>query len=249
MRSRCWCSAALVLALAGCGGSGERRRAYDYDAHAPVELRVGGLLNPRGRQSVSIRDASFRGANGTAVRAFLLEPRDTDRHAAVLFLHGAGGSRADLLLPAAELAERGFVTMTISLPRDAATYRPLVVDARRALDALGVRHSVDAKRIGLVGYSLGAQTAAIVAGVDPRPRAVALVAGRGTARARQFVRRTHARVLVVGAAHDERVPRAQLVALARAVPGRPRIRWYATGHALDRRAFDDVVAWELRALR
>ena len=61
----------------------------------------------------------------------------------MLFLHGSGGNREDLLLPAAQLASRGFVTMTISQPNDAPTFRPLVVNARRALDLLAARRDVD----------------------------------------------------------------------------------------------------------
>src|SRR5439155_12439857 len=194
---------------------------YSYDAKAPLDLRLG--ARAAASPSVRVIDASYRGANGVRVRALLLEPRSpARRRAAVLLLHGSGGSRLDLLVPAAELAQRGAVAMTISLPNAAQTYRPLVVDARRALDVLARRLRTP-RRLGVVGYSLGAQTAAIVAGVDPRPVAVAIVAGRGTARARQFVARAHARLLVVGGVEDERVPSAQLVALARAAPAHPHV--------------------------
>jgi dienelactone hydrolase len=250
MRSPCWCSALAVaaLALAGCGGGSSHRAAsYSYDTAAPLHVRVGARV--AGSASVAVHDASFLGANGTRVRAFVAEPSSGGRrHEGVLLLHGSGGTRLDLLLPAAELAQRGVVAMTISSPNDAPTYRPLVVDARRALDVLQ-RRLARPRRLGVVGYSLGAQTAAIVAGVDPRPVAFAIVAGRGTPRARQFVARTHARLLFVGGTNDERVPEAQLVALARAAPGDQSVRWYPTTHAMSVQVFDDVVQWEARELR
>src|SRR2546430_5270341 len=125
------------------------------------------------------------------------------------------------------------------MPTGAPASRLVVVDASGALDVVSLRLRKP-RRLGVVGYSLGAQTAAIVAGVDPRPVAVAIVAGRGTARARQFVARAHARLLFVGGVEDERVPSAQLVALARAAPGHPQVHWYPTTHSMSLEAFDDV---------
>src|SRR5205823_9340252 len=109
-----------------------------------------------------------------------------------LFLHGSGGNREDLLLPAIELASRGFVTITISQPNDAATFKPLVVNARRALDLLVARRDVDPKRLGLIGFPLGAQTAALLAGDEPRLKAIGIVSGRGSAAPLYWIRRSHA---------------------------------------------------------
>ena len=131
-------------------------------------------------RKADVHTISYRGAGSSRVDAFLVVPHSAGRHPAVLFLHGSGGSRQDLIGPAAKLALGGAVTMTITEPSDAQTYRPLVVDARRALDVLAARRDVDASRLGVVGFSLGGQIAAILAGADPRPKAVGIVAGRGT---------------------------------------------------------------------
>jgi dienelactone hydrolase len=167
----------------------------------------------------------------------------------VLFLHGSGGTRADLLVPAAELAARGDVAMTISQPNDAATFRPLVVNARRALDLLEARADVDRKRLGVVGYSLGAQTAAILAGEDPQLKAVGIVAGRGTSITRYWIARTRAHLYFQAGTLDQVVPHAQLVALIRAAPGEPRVSWYPADHGMSLQAFADQVAWQARVLR
>src|SRR5438034_2565820 len=150
MRWTCWCSALALAVLAGCGSTSRGAGApYSYDTHAPLDVRLGARV--AGSPSVRVVDASYRGANGVRVRAFLLEPEPpAHRHAAVLLLHGSGGSRLDLLVPAAELAQRGAVAMTISLPNAAQTYRPLVVDARRALDVLA-RRLRPPRRLGGVG--------------------------------------------------------------------------------------------------
>jgi dienelactone hydrolase len=197
---------------------------------------------------LTVRVVSYAGAGGARVNGFLLAPRSGRSHPAVLFLHGSGGNREDLLLPAAELAARGAVTMTISQPNDAPTFRPLVVNARRAFDVLLARPDVDPRRLGLVGFSLGAQTAAILAGEDGRLHAVGIVSGRGSQTPLYWIRRAHEDLFFQGGTHDEVVPHAQLVALVRAAPGHPRVRWYDTQHGMNRASFEDMVDWQAQEL-
>ena len=128
MRFLCSCSAALVL-LAGCGSQTDRAPdPFAYDQSRPLAVHDAGVALSGPKATVHV--IRFEGARH--VNAFLLVPRSAGRHPAVLFLHGSGGNREDLLLPAAELANRGAVTMTISQPNDATSFRPLVVNARRA---------------------------------------------------------------------------------------------------------------------
>jgi dienelactone hydrolase len=245
MRSLFWCSAALLLA--GCvHARAHPRDPFAYDAARPLAVRDGGIAASSTR--VTLHVLSFAGSSGR-IDAFLYVPRSPGPHPAVLFLHGSGGSRQDLLLPAGELALEGAVTMTISQPNDAQVFRPLVVNARRALDVLVAREDVDPKRLGVVGYSLGAQTAAILAGDDPRLRAAGMIAGRGSEAPLYWIRRTHAHLSFEAGTHDQVVPHAQLVALIRAAPGSPRVRWYDTGHGMSKRAFDDENAWQAAELR
>jgi dienelactone hydrolase len=199
-------------------------------------------------KSLAVHKLSFAGANGTRVNAFLIVPAGSGRRPAVLFLHGSGGTRTDLLVPAAELATRGAVTMTISQPNEAPTFRPLVVNARRALDLLASRTDVDAKRLGVVGYSLGAQTAAILAGDDPRPRAVGIVAGRGNETTLYWIARTRVPLYFQAGTLDQVVPHAQLAGLIHAAPGHPRVSWYPTDHGMSLESFEDQVTWQARIL-
>jgi dienelactone hydrolase len=53
----------------------------------------------------------------------------------------------------------------------------MVTDTRAALDALAALEAIDASRIYLVGYGLGAKVALFTAALDGRPRAVASVCG------------------------------------------------------------------------
>lgn len=237
-------AAACLLILAGCGGHAKGADPYAYDRSRPLAVEDAGVALSGPKLTVHV--VSYAGA-GT-IRAFLVLPRTPGPHPAVLLLHGSGGTREDLLLVAVELAKRGIVAMTISQPNDVADFRALVVNARRALDVLAVRPDVDPKRLGLVGFSLGAQTAAIVAGDDRRPKAVGLISGRGSAVPLRWIRRAHAHLFFQDGTKDEVVPHDQLVALVDAAPDDPRVRWYATGHGMSRAAFDDQVAWQAAEL-
>jgi cephalosporin-C deacetylase-like acetyl esterase len=243
MRSLCWCSAVLVLAACGTGGHARDPFAY---RHTPLAVRDAGVVlsGPR----TVVHDVSYAGESGSRVLGFLLVPRAAGRHPAVLFLHGSGGTREDLLVPAAVLANRGFVTLTISQPNDTETYRPLVVNARRALDLLAARRDVDTHRLGVVGFSLGAQVAAILAGDDRRPRAVDVIGGRANDVTLYWIRRANAHLLFQAGLHDQVVPHAQLFALMNAAPDHPQVRWYDTEHDVSPQIEHDLDAFILHTL-
>lgn len=246
MRFLCWCSAAVVLA--SCGG-GQRTAVHDpfaYKTSAPLAVADNGVY--AASRWATIRDISFSGVDGSRVSAYVVVPRSAGRHPAVLFLHGSGGDRRDLIFEAVLLARRGAVTMTISQPDDVATFRPLVVNARRALDVLDARSDVDAKRIGVVGFSLGAQTSAVLVGDDRRPRAAGIIGGRGTDVARYWIGRSRADLFFQAGTRDAVVPHAQLVALERAAPGHPRVRWYDAGHVVNAAIRRDQLAWQAAEL-
>jgi dienelactone hydrolase len=242
-RSPFWCSAALLLAA--CGGASAKPDPFAYPQR-PFAAKDHVAMSTK---TLVVHTLSFAGANGSRVNGYLIVPRSAGPHAAVLFLHGSGGTREDLLVPAAELATRGAVTMTISQPNRAPAFRPLVVNARRALDLLAARADVDRARLGLVGYSLGAQTAAILAGDDRRAKAVGIVAGRGSQVTRYWIGRSRARLYFQAGTLDQVVPHRQLVALIAAAPGHPRVSWYPADHGMSLQAFDDQVAWQARELR
>jgi dienelactone hydrolase len=249
MRSRFSSSAlvVLVLALAACGG-GKKESAgpYAYDASAPLAFMDKGVVNHD--YPVKIHDVSYVGAGHPVPAYLLLPPKRGGRHAAVIYLHGSGGTRLDLVTFAAALSLRGAVTMSLDVPQTDA-YRPMVVDVRRALDLLDSRPDVDPKRIGIVGYSLGGQLAALVAGVDPRPKAVGVIAGRGTAEARQAIRSAQADLFFQAGVADQVVPTQQLEALVDAAPERHRrVKWYPTGHGMSVAVFDEQNAWQAREL-
>ncbi|HSP72554.1 MAG TPA: dienelactone hydrolase family protein [Gaiellaceae bacterium] len=179
--------ALVVAALAGCGGSSD---PFSFDATQPLGVRVAqrGLV-----AGVRVTDLSFAGPDDR-VPAYLVEPTAPGRHPAVVFLHGAGGSRDDFVGEAIALAQRGLVGLALTSSYERSTdlrvrenTEPVsvdrmlevrsVVDVRRALQLLRDRSDVDPKRIGLLGYSRGCQWAALAASVE-HPQAVVLMGPR-----------------------------------------------------------------------
>jgi dienelactone hydrolase len=199
LRGRTAAVAAVLLVTAGAGAGSEaqgaQRGVFDYDRSKPIDLRDNGRAN--GAYSIAIRNVSFA-VPGGRVQAYLVLPPGKDRVPGAVYLHGSGGDRSQLLLPAAWLAARRAVTLAITLPSTAAGAQPSgltpaqalarqrrisvadVVAARRAVDVLRSLPRVDPQRIGLVGWSLGAKVGAVLAGAEPRIRVFALVSGGAT---------------------------------------------------------------------
>lgn len=275
----------LAALLGGCGGSGSQPPAapspFAYDASAPLRLDDRGRVNHD--YPVEVRDVSFTSGRDR-VAAFLVEPPGRKHLPAVVYVHGSGGDRSDLLVPATFLAGRGAVALLIRAPSTDAR-QPAGLDAaaalrwqrgvavrdvvavRRAVDLLDTLPSVDPQRIGYVGWSLGARTGAIVAGVEPRLKAVVLMSGgappvsdylteapaalrpalrplfRSIDPLRWIARARRGSLLLQDGREDEVVPHAALAGLAAAAPKGTDVRWYRAGHALDLAAFRDQLAW------
>ena len=185
-------SSLAVLAASACGGSSPpavESTPFDYKAAAPLRYQDKGVINKG--YPIKVHDVSFS-SGGKRVAALLAVPPGAGPFPAVLYLHGSGGDRTQLIGPAAWMAARGVVAMTITMPEGSipATATPAgqlvaerksavatVVAARRAVDALQALPEVDDKRIGLVGWSAGARVGAILAGVDRRIEAFDLFSG------------------------------------------------------------------------
>lgn len=126
--------------------------------------------------------------------AFLLLPPGKGPYPAVIYLHGQGGDRLEMLYTASWLAGRRAVTLTVESPYSPNRNVELgpgvegvrqerdrtmqgVIELRRAVDLLQSLPEVDDDKIGFVGYSAGARTGAILAGVEPRIRAFVFMSG------------------------------------------------------------------------
>jgi predicted esterase len=278
----------LVALLAAAGGVGAAAFGakppvtFDYDRAQPLAFVDRGRVNKD--YPIAVDDVSFT-SGPDRISAFLVRgPHRKGRLPAVIYLHGAGGDRSELVVPSTWLAARGAISLVITAPSTASP-QPAglknvaflrwqaqiqardVVAVRRAVDLLAHRPDVDPKRIGFVGWSAGAHTGAILAGVEHRLRAVVLMSG-GVAPVSAYVllakpwlqpaiRRylgaidplrflPHARaagLLLQDGRQDRVVPEEALKTFARAAPHGTRVRWYDAGHALNDRAYRDQLAF------
>jgi dienelactone hydrolase len=188
---------ALAALLAGCGSStmhtrpadGIPRLDFGYDSSAPLGYADHGRINKRS-YPIAVRDVSFR-SGGRRIQGYLLVPPGSGRRPGVVFVHGSGGDRSELLVKAAWLAARNVVTLTITAPSSTPVARPTtiggllaqsravtqhdVVAVRRAVDLLRTLPTVDPSRIGYLGWSAGARTGTYVAAAEPRIKALVLL--------------------------------------------------------------------------
>jgi len=246
MRSRFSSSAAaavvLAAALAGCGGGG-RPSAFP-DPSGPLDFTGHVVAHTSTNR---LERVSFRGVGGKRVEGLLAVSRRPGLHPAVVFLTGSGGLMTDLASSAIDFANRGGVALTIQQPSAATTWTPFVENVRRALDLLVARSDVDPKRLGIAGLSLGAETAAIVAGVDPRPRAIALMSCRGRGAVSHYLQYARGDSFYVQNGDlDLVVPRPQLLLTIRAIRAlhEPlRVKWYPDDHLLEPAAYTSQVDW------
>jgi dienelactone hydrolase len=275
----------VVVALAGCGGtssesSPDASDTFAYDADAPLAVETGAPIE---EEPLDVRPVSY--ASGDArVEGYLVAPARAERRMpAVVYLHGSGGDRSQLLPLASSLASRGAVALTLTLPSGSATppsgltpeetlrwqRDTIVADVvalRRAFDFLATDERVDPDRLGLVGWSFGGRMGAILAGVDGRLRATALMSA-GAAPVSAYVAAAPADlrddiedvlapidpltriaqakgdVLLQDGRSDSVVPRAALEALADAAPDGAEVRWYDAEHQLDDRARSEQLDW------
>lgn len=275
---------AAAVAVAGCGGPSSTDRAepgpFAYDTSAPLRYVDRGRVNHG--YPIAVHDVSFALPDGRRVSGLLVVPPGKGPFPGVVYLHGSGGDRTELLVPAAWMAARGVVALTITSPlpgtgaaagaaeqlrlqRAAAV--SAVVAAMRAADVLRSLPEIDGSRIGLVGWSAGARTGAILAGVDRRFVAFDLLSGGSTPVAAyaakapaalrpaierelgavdplRWIREARpASVLLQDGRRDEVVPRSALEALARAAGKAAVVRWYDQGHAPSQQAFREQLDW------
>lgn len=283
----------MLLVAAGCSGSAEHstetdRGAFAYDAAQPLRYADRGRVNKA--YPIAIDDVSYRAGRDRIDAYLVLPPRSGRRMPAVLYLHGSGGDRSQFVVPATWLAARHAIGLVITAP--SATARSTaggsararlrrqvrleerdVIAVRRGIDLLRRRVDVDPGRIGFVGWSAGARAGAILAGVEPRLRAVVLMSGgatpissyaaRAPASLRPTIRRylrivdplhyvgraAPSRLLLQNGRRDQVVPRPALEAMVRAAPKGATVRWYDADHGLNPTAYHEQLDWLAQMLR
>ena len=169
------------------------RFAYEAGSVGPAALTEQATLD----DGTTIQDLRYPGPRGGEVSAWLVTPPGDGPFAGMLYLHGSETDRDDLLDEAMAMASGGVASIVMDAPwvRDGeargseagnyfapedevAMLEQIVTDLRAGIDVLVRDANVDPARVGFMGHSWGASTGAILAAVDERPIAFALVTGR-----------------------------------------------------------------------
>lgn len=167
---------------------------YTYDGRAPLNAQIA----DSGSDSNSRRFAlEYSGKDGKRVSAIFVLPADAGaghRAPCLLLLNGLGGTKEMMLPLAGMAAQAGYASCIIDIAGQGAQQgdsnpdpvaqmigntTQTVVNLRRAIDYLQTRPDINSSRIGLVGISLGAMMGTVLAGVDNRVAALALISGGG----------------------------------------------------------------------
>jgi dienelactone hydrolase len=291
-----------VVALAGCGGGGSKDETtasdtvqaitpadvafqghlFGYDRFtSPVDLKDDGVVNPG--YPIAVHDISYLSPRGGRVTAYLVVPPGEHKHPGVIYLHGSGGDRQELLYQATWMAARGAVCLLIdsaftragssggtgfeALIQQRNLEDQTITDLRRGVDLLASLPYVDSRRLGFVGWSAGAKSGAILAGVDHRIRSFVLISGGSdpvsaytklapkaqraalgallsqTDPLRYVAHAKPSALLIQDGTKDEVVPHRALLALATAASKPKDVRWYRSGHAPTNKVWHDQLRW------
>jgi len=161
-------------------------RHFDYDPHAPLDIKE---ISVQDRAGVKVHDITYASPKGGVVPAYLVVPNGKGKFAAVLWGHwmmpnSPTANRSEFLDEAVALASAGVVSLLIDAPYVRPGFKPdsnplssqssdvaaqQVTDLRRGLDLLFSRNDVDARRVAYVGHSFDAQCGSILDAVDKRP--------------------------------------------------------------------------------
>ena len=191
-------------------------------------------------------------------------PNSNKKLPAVLALYGSGGGVSGMNEPAAMLAAQGFAvfvlhyfdrTDTTQVTDKQTIFRHFPVWGKTVWDAISSveQHpQVDADRIGLLGFSLGAYLALSVAAVDSRVKAVVEFFG-GLPKEMRFFMRRLCPVLILHGEADPIVPVEEAYELEgllkkKDVPYEIKI-YPGAGHTFDSDTWRDAGSRSLRFLQ
>lgn len=153
------------------------------------------------------------------IQSFVPEQNGAGRvHPAVIALHGSGGIQNGWAeSPATMLASRGFAVFVLHYFERTGTqwadektirqsFEVWMKTISDAISYAGKQPGVDGKRVGLLGFSLGAYLALSVAAVDPRVKAVVDYFGGLPEEVKAYLGANYPPVLILHGGEDPVVP-------------------------------------------
>ncbi len=165
---------------------------FDYDTELDLDVREVGFESFEGYDRI---DLSYASPKGGRVPGYLYVPQTDGPWAGMIVMHGMPGDRSSGDSFAPGYARGGALCLAISAPwsrgprnewepisfteKDRTNQIQLMQDLRRGVDLLLSFDEVDAERMGYVGGSYGGAMGGLLAGIEKRICAFALVVGDG----------------------------------------------------------------------
>ena len=167
---------------------------YAYDKSLPLNVEEKIIVD---KDTYRVYKVYFDSVNEERVPALFSVPKKKEKVPCIVFLHGYGGSKEDILSAAELIAAEGYAVIAIDAEfhgerkeEGKELYSPnlsesrngiiqTIIDLRRAVDYLETRPEIDKEKIGYVGGSMGGILGAIFIGVEPRIKAAALLVAGG----------------------------------------------------------------------
>ena len=165
----------LAIALAGLGFAGLIAvRSWRF---ALAQLHPPRAAVPSPPKVDGLKDVEFAEPEGTALRGWWVPSKN---RAAIILLHGHGGTRGQMAPELEILARHGYGVLAFDFPGHGASGGELVTwgdheqaSLRAAIAFVSAQPDVDPQRLGALGFSMGGTTVVEVAAVDPRLKAIA----------------------------------------------------------------------------
>lgn len=170
-------------------------KIYEYDGFSPLNV---GLSKFSEKASYVAYRVYYNSVGNVRVPAIFTTPTVGERkHPCIVFLHGYGGGKEDVLPLADLFSTDGYAFLSIDAPfhgerteTGKVLYSPnveelksnviqTVLDLRRGVDFLEQRVEIRDDRIGYMGGSMGGIIGALFISVEPRIKAAVIVVGGG----------------------------------------------------------------------
>jgi cephalosporin-C deacetylase-like acetyl esterase len=173
----------------------EYLKIYEYDRSKALNVELSKFSEKANYIAYKVYYDSVGNVRVPAI--FTVPKTGEQKHPCIVFLHGYGGRKEDILPIADLFSTEGYAFLSIDAPfhgerreKGKVLYSPnveelksnviqTVLDLRRGVDFLEQRSEVQGDRIGYAGGSMGGIIGALFISVEPRIKAAVIIVGGG----------------------------------------------------------------------
>ncbi len=174
---------------------GEYLKIYEYDKSRPLNVELSKFSEKANYIAYKVYYSSVEDVRVPAL--FTVPKMNRQKYPCIVFLHGYGGRKEDVLPLADLFSTEGYAFLSIDAPFHGERVEPgrvlyspnieelksnviqTIFDLRRGVDFLEQRGEIHADRIGYAGGSMGGIIGALFISVEPRIKAAVIVVGGG----------------------------------------------------------------------